>query len=122
MINECPLDLESYVRRTASCVGKESKFFRTSPSNYDAHKGYLLLINQNEYLDCFEARYAVRESDKCFASFANSACGLKDPTSDDFTPINNAEIVFGKKPYLKSIKKINRGEEIFAAYGTAFFR
>jgi hypothetical protein len=169
-INECPLDYQSYVNRTKSCVGKERLFFTIGKSKYRStrmnddqentigeglfanvdipagttlaffkgvvvtdpdesimtlHKGYLLQLSKNkEYLDCYEARHnsSFPDTEKCYASFANSACGLRDPNNLGITPRNNAEIMFSPKPYLRSIRNIKKGEEILASYGNGFFR
>ncbi len=76
----------------------------------DRHRGYLINLNKDLYLDCFENRHNM----KCFASIVNSACGLKDPCNN-ISPINNAELVPGNvvnTPYIRSTKLISPGQEI----------
>ena len=85
----------------------------------DRHRGYLINLNKDLYLDCFENRHNM----KCFASIVNSACGLKDPCNN-ISPINNAELVPGNvvnTPYIRSTKLISPGQEILISYGRSFF-
>jgi hypothetical protein len=100
--------------------GQLLKTKELTPFIKEQHKGYIIALTNQLYLDC----YSYKQSRKCFASFANTANGLQDPQNPRVTPTNNAQLVVNvakKTAHLRTIKPISKGDEILYAYGRYFF-
>jgi SET domain-containing protein len=99
------------IKKGDRIVEYKGRLYKWKDIKYQDHtNGYLLYMTSQAVID-------ARKS-KTFGRYANDAAGLSRVEGLK----NNAEYLYkGKRCYIESKRTINAGEEIFVAYGRAYW-